>query len=112
MFIKCAGDTKLGDIGNTLQDKSRIQNNLDQFDHWAHTNKNFKRDKCKGLHADIQKKKKKSEAEVQMVGGERAPSLAVACVKEIVYLIDHKLNMFQQCDGQQYTNTMAPKLWV
>ena len=46
MLIKFADDTKLGGIANTLEDRNKIQNDLDRMEHWAKSNRmKFIRDK-------------------------------------------------------------------
>ena len=51
MLVKSADDTKLGGIPNTLEDRNKIQNDLDRMEHWAESNRmKFSRDKCEVLH--------------------------------------------------------------
>ncbi|KAF7247973.1 RNA-directed DNA polymerase from mobile element jockey [Varanus komodoensis] len=50
-IIKFADDTKLGRIANTLEDRMKIQGDLDKFERWAETNRmKFSKDKCQVLH--------------------------------------------------------------
>ena len=51
MLVKFANDTKLSGLANTLEDRNKIQNDLDRLEHWAENNRmKFRRDKCKVLH--------------------------------------------------------------
>ena len=51
ILIKSVDDTKLGGIANTLEDRNKIQEDLDKLEHWAENNRiKFNRDKCKVLH--------------------------------------------------------------
>ncbi|KAF7239078.1 Ubiquitin-like modifier-activating enzyme 6 [Varanus komodoensis] len=38
-IIKFADDTKLGGIANTIEDRMKIQGNLDKLEHWAESNR-------------------------------------------------------------------------
>ena len=50
-IIKSADDTKLGRIANTLEDRMKIQSDLDKLEHWAETNRmRFNKDKRQVLH--------------------------------------------------------------
>ena len=45
MLVKFADDTKLSAIANTLEDRNKIQNDLDRLDNWAENNRmKFNRD--------------------------------------------------------------------
>ena len=51
VLVKITDDTKLGRIANTLEDRNKIQNDIDRIEHWAESNRmKFSRDKCKVLH--------------------------------------------------------------
>ena len=39
MLVKFEDDTKLGGIANTLEDRNKIQNDLDRMEHWAEKKK-------------------------------------------------------------------------
>ena len=46
LLVKFADDKKLGGIANTLEDRNKIQNDLDRMEHWAESNRmKFSRDK-------------------------------------------------------------------
>ena len=46
MLIKCVDDTKLGRMANTLQDRNKIQKDLDSLEHWAENSRmKFNKDK-------------------------------------------------------------------
>ncbi|KAF7248292.1 Retrovirus-related Pol polyprotein from type-2 retrotransposable element R2DM [Varanus komodoensis] len=50
-IIKSADDTKLGGIANILEDRMKMQGDLDKLAHWAETNRmKFNKDKCRVLH--------------------------------------------------------------
>ncbi|KAF7250898.1 RNA-directed DNA polymerase from mobile element jockey [Varanus komodoensis] len=49
--IRFADDTKLGGIANILEDRMKIQGDLDNPEHWAESNRmRFDRDKRQVLH--------------------------------------------------------------
>ena len=49
MLVKFADD--MGGIANTVEDRNKIENDLDRMAHWAKSNRmKFNRDKCKVLH--------------------------------------------------------------
>ena len=51
MLIKFADDTKLDGIANTLEDRNKLQSDIDRLEHWAKNNRmKFNRDACKVLH--------------------------------------------------------------
>ena len=51
MLSKFADDIKLNGVANTLEDRNKIQNDLDRLEHWAENNRmKFSMDKCKVLH--------------------------------------------------------------
>ena len=83
MLIKFADDTKLGGVGNTAEERIRFQNELNRLENWAQANKmNFNRDKCKVLHL-----------------GRKNQMHKYTCEKDLGVLVDHKLNMSQQCNA-------------
>ncbi|KAF7253376.1 cAMP and cAMP-inhibited cGMP 3',5'-cyclic phosphodiesterase 10A [Varanus komodoensis] len=50
-IIKFTDDTKMGGIANTLEDRMKIQGNLDKLEHWAQSNRmRLNKDKCQVLH--------------------------------------------------------------
>lgn len=51
VLIKFADDTKLGGTTSILEDRIRIQNDLDKLEKWTGKNRmKFNRDKCKAVH--------------------------------------------------------------
>ena len=51
IFIKFVHDTKLGGIANTLEDRNKIQKDLDRLERWAGNNRmKLNRDKGRVLH--------------------------------------------------------------
>uniref|UniRef100_A0A670IJS6 Reverse transcriptase domain-containing protein n=1 Tax=Podarcis muralis TaxID=64176 RepID=A0A670IJS6_PODMU len=92
ILIKFADDTKLGGVANTPEDRITLQNDLDRLENWAKTNKmNFNREKCKVLHLG-----KKKESHKYKMGDTWLESST--CEKDLGVLVDHKLDMSQQCD--------------
>ncbi|XP_061486439.1 uncharacterized protein LOC133386720 [Rhineura floridana] len=92
MLIKFADDTKLGGITNTVEDRNKIQRDLDRLEHWAENNRmKFNRDKCKVLHLG-----KRNQMHSYKMGDAWLSSMT--CEKDLGTVIDHKLNMSQQCD--------------
>uniref|UniRef100_UPI00109F2E4C uncharacterized protein LOC114596483 n=1 Tax=Podarcis muralis TaxID=64176 RepID=UPI00109F2E4C len=93
ILIKFADDTKLGGVANTPEDRITLQNDLDSLENWAKTNKmNFNREKCKVLHLG-----KKNERHKYKMGDTWLESST--CEKDLGVLVDHKLDMSQQCDA-------------
>uniref|UniRef100_A0A670K9H8 Reverse transcriptase domain-containing protein n=1 Tax=Podarcis muralis TaxID=64176 RepID=A0A670K9H8_PODMU len=93
ILIKFADDTKLGGVANTPEDRITLQNDLDRLENWAKTNKmNFNREKCKVLHLG-----KKNERHKYKMGDTWLESST--CEKDLGVLVDHKLDMSQQCDA-------------
>ncbi|XP_077772840.1 uncharacterized protein LOC114582471 [Podarcis muralis] len=92
ILIKFADDTKLGGVAKTPEDRITLQNDLDRLENWAKTNKmNFNREKCKVLHLG-----KKKERHKYKMGDTWLESST--CEKDLGVLVDHKLDMSQQCD--------------
>ena len=53
MLVKLADNTKLGRIAKILEDRNKIQNDLDRFEHRTENNRmKFNRTKCKVLHLE------------------------------------------------------------
>uniref|UniRef100_A0A670KJT9 Reverse transcriptase domain-containing protein n=1 Tax=Podarcis muralis TaxID=64176 RepID=A0A670KJT9_PODMU len=93
ILIKFADDTKLGGVANTPEDRITLQNDLDRLENWAKTSKmNFNREKCKVLHLG-----KKNERQKYKMGDTWLESST--CEKDLGVLVDHKLDMSQQCDA-------------
>ena len=92
MLIKFADDTKLGGVANTPEDRIRIQDDLDRLENWAKMNKmNFNGEKCKVLHLG-----RKNQMHHYRMGETCLGSST--CEKDLGVLVDHTLNMSQQCD--------------
>uniref|UniRef100_K7EX79 Reverse transcriptase domain-containing protein n=1 Tax=Pelodiscus sinensis TaxID=13735 RepID=K7EX79_PELSI len=92
MLIKFADSTKLGGIATNLEDRVIIQNDLDKLEKWSEINRmKFNKDKCKVLHLG-----RNNQFHIYRMGsyglgrntGER----------DLGVIVDHKLNMSQQCD--------------
>uniref|UniRef100_A0A8D0CDV4 Reverse transcriptase domain-containing protein n=1 Tax=Salvator merianae TaxID=96440 RepID=A0A8D0CDV4_SALMN len=93
-LIKFADDTKLGGgVANTREERERIQKDLEKLEQWAATNRMvFNKEKCKVLHLG-----KKNEKNTYRMGGIRLSSST--CEKDLGVLVDHRLNMSQQCEA-------------
>ena len=80
-------------LGTTaLEDRNKIQNDLDRMEHWAKSNRmTFNREKCKPLHLG-----KRSQFHSYKMGDTWLSK--TMSKKDLVIVIDHKLNMSQQCD--------------
>ena len=87
VLIKFADDTKLG--ANTPEDRIRIQDDLDRLENWAKMN--FNGEKCKVLHLG-----RKNQMHHYRMGETCLGSST--CEKDLGVLVDHTLNMNQQCD--------------
>uniref|UniRef100_A0A8D0HGC8 Cadherin domain-containing protein n=1 Tax=Sphenodon punctatus TaxID=8508 RepID=A0A8D0HGC8_SPHPU len=80
---------------NTLEDTNKIQNDLDTLENWAdcETNKMMlNRDKCKVLHLGKKNQMYKYSPGDTWLGSS-------TCEKDLGVVVDHKLNMSQQCDA-------------
>ncbi|XP_070619981.1 polyadenylate-binding protein 4 isoform X1 [Erythrolamprus reginae] len=90
-LIKFADDTKLAGVANTLEDRLRVQEDLDRLSQWAHTNKmRFNTDKCRVLHLG-----KKNPRHTYSLGD--TPLSSSDCERDLGVLVDNQLNMSQQC---------------
>ena len=80
----------MGRIANILEDRSNIQNDLDQLEHWAENNRmKFNRDKCKVLHVG-----KRSQTHSYKMRDTWCCN--TTSKKDLGIIVDHKLNMSQQ----------------
>ena len=80
----------MGGIANTLEDRKKIQNNLDRLEHWAE-NKTVKfKEKCKVLHLG-----KRNQIQSYKIGDTWLSNTTNK--KGLGIVIDHKMNMSQQC---------------
>ena len=93
MLIKFADDTKLGGIANTLEDRNKLQCDLDRLERWAENNRmKFNRDKCQVLHLG-----KRNQMHSYKMGDTWVSNTTNE--KDLGIVVDHKLNMSQQCDA-------------
>ena len=84
-----ADDTKLGGIANTLEDRNKIQNDLDRLQQWAENNRmKFNRDKYKVLNH-----KKRKQMHIYKMGDIWLNH--ITSEKDLGIVIDYKLNMSQ-----------------
>ena len=92
-LIKFADDTKLGGIANTLEDRNKLQSDLDRLERWAENNRmKFNRDKCQVLHLG-----KRNQMHNYKMGDTWLSNTTNE--KDLGIVVDHKLNMSQQCDA-------------
>ena len=80
---------------NTLEDRNKIQNDLDRLEHWAENNRmKFNRDRYKVLHLG-----KRNQMDSYKMGD---TWLSNNMSKKVLgTIVDHKLNMNQQCEVQK-----------
>uniref|UniRef100_K7F0L4 Reverse transcriptase domain-containing protein n=1 Tax=Pelodiscus sinensis TaxID=13735 RepID=K7F0L4_PELSI len=89
-LIKFADDTKLGGVATALV---IIQNDLDKLEKWSKVNRmKFNKDKCKVLHLGRNNQFHTYRMGSDCLGGSTAE-------RDLGVIVDHKLNMSQQCDA-------------
>ncbi|CAM5162260.1 unnamed protein product [Natator depressus] len=90
-LIKFADDTKLGGVASALKDRITIQNDLDKLEKWCEVNRmKFSKDKCKVLHLGRNNQLHRYKMRNDCVGRSSVE-------KDLGVIVDHKLNMSQQC---------------
>uniref|UniRef100_A0A8C3I6M2 Reverse transcriptase domain-containing protein n=1 Tax=Chrysemys picta bellii TaxID=8478 RepID=A0A8C3I6M2_CHRPI len=93
MLIKFADYTKLGGIATALEDRVIIQNYLDKLEKWSEVNRmKFNKDKCKVLHLGRNNQFHTYRMGRDCLGRRMAE-------RDLGVIVDHKLNMSQQCDA-------------
>uniref|UniRef100_A0A674JN28 Reverse transcriptase domain-containing protein n=1 Tax=Terrapene triunguis TaxID=2587831 RepID=A0A674JN28_9SAUR len=93
MLIKFATDTKLGGIATALEDGVIIQNDRDKLEKWSEVNRmKFNKDKCKVLHL-----RRKNQFHTYRMGRDCLGRSTAE--RDLGVIVDHKLNMSQQCDA-------------
>uniref|UniRef100_K7EZW8 Reverse transcriptase domain-containing protein n=1 Tax=Pelodiscus sinensis TaxID=13735 RepID=K7EZW8_PELSI len=91
-LIKFADDTKMGGVTTALEDRAIIQNDLDKLEKWSEVNKmKFNKDKCKVLHLG-----RNNQFHTYRMGSNCLGRTTAE--KDLGFIVDHKLNMSQQCD--------------
>ena len=90
MLIKSADNTKLGRIANTLEDRNKIQNDLDRLEHGSKNNRmKFNWEKWT-WHLG-----KRNQLHSYKMGDTWLSK--TMSKKDLGIVLDHKLNMSQQC---------------
>ncbi|KAF7243374.1 Adhesion G protein-coupled receptor L2 [Varanus komodoensis] len=88
MIIKFSEDTKLGGIANTLEDRMKIQGDLDKLEYWAESNRmRFSKVKCQVFHLG-----KGNQMHRYKMWIERTE-------KDLGVIVDNRLNKSQQCNA-------------
>uniref|UniRef100_A0A674JM42 Reverse transcriptase domain-containing protein n=1 Tax=Terrapene triunguis TaxID=2587831 RepID=A0A674JM42_9SAUR len=89
-LIKFADDTKLGGVASALEDRIKIQNDLDKLEKWSEVNgMKFNKDKCKVLHLG-----RNNQLHTYKMGNDCLGRSTAG--KDLGVIVDHKLNMSQQ----------------
>ena len=86
MLIRFADDTKLGGIANTLEDRNKLQSDLDRLERWAENRMKFNRDKCQVLHLG-----KRNRMHSYKMGNTWLSNATNE--KDLGIIVDHKLSM-------------------
>ena len=82
-----ADNTKLDGIANTLEDRNKLQSDLDRLEHWAENNRmKFNRDKCQVLHLG-----KRNQMHSYKMGDTWLSN--TTSKKDLGIVVDHKLNI-------------------
>ena len=82
----------MGGIANSLEDRSKLQSDLDRLESWAENNRmKFNWDKCQVLHLG-----KRNQMHSYRTGDIWLSNTTNE--KDLGIVVDHKLNMSQQCD--------------
>ncbi|CAM4409115.1 unnamed protein product [Caretta caretta] len=92
LLVKFSDDSYRGGVANTLEDRAKIQRDLDKLENWAIDDKmKLIKDKCKVLHLW-----KKNQIHKDRMGDNWLVSSTAE--KDLVVVVDPSLNMGQQCD--------------
>ncbi|CAM5094356.1 unnamed protein product [Natator depressus] len=92
ILIKFVDNTKLGGVASALEDRIKIQNDLDKLEKWSEVNRmKFNKDKCKVLHLGRNNQLHTFKMGNDCLGRSTAE-------RDLGVIVNHKLNMSQQCN--------------
>ncbi|CAM5112215.1 unnamed protein product [Natator depressus] len=91
--IKFADNTEMGGVASALEDRIKIQNDLDKLEKWSEVNRmKFSKDKCKILHLG-----RNNQLHTYKMGNDYLGRSTVE--RDLGVIVDHNLNMSQQCNA-------------
>ncbi|CAM4661769.1 unnamed protein product [Lepidochelys olivacea] len=90
-LTKFENDIKLGGVVSALEDRIKIQNDLDKLEKWSEVNRmKFNKDKCKVLHL-----RRNNQLHTYKMGNDCLGRSTEE--RDLGVIVNHKLNMGQQC---------------
>ncbi|CAM5157187.1 unnamed protein product [Eretmochelys imbricata] len=92
-LIKFADNTKLGWVASALEDRIKIQNDLDKLEKWSEVNRmKFIKDKCEVLNLG-----RNNHLHTYKMGNDCLGRSTAE--RDLGVIVDHKLNISQQCNA-------------